>query len=245
MTSLFEQHGDSIAGLIVEPIAGNMGVVLPQPGFLSGLKQLCTAHGAVLIFDEVMTGFRVHPGGAQALYGVEPDLTVLGKVIGGGLPVGAYGGKREIMNCVAPVGSMYQAGTLSGNPIAMAAGIATLSGLTSETWGSLKNTATTLDDGIKTTANRYGIEVALTRAGTMSTIFFCADEPKNWRDVSQTDAGKFKKFFHNMMKQGVFLAPSAYEAAFLSAAHDEDAIQHTLQAIEWSLQRLKDDGMKE
>ena len=234
VAQIFNQHGDSIAGLIVEPITGNMGVVLPVEGYLEGLRELCEANGAVLIFDEVMTGFRVHPGGAQALCSVQPDLTVLGKVIGGGLPVGAYGGRTEIMQVVAPIGKMYQAGTLSGNPLAMAAGIATLKNLTNEAWEKLGQSAQELRDGIWEAAKKHGIEVAITRAGTMSTLFFCEAHPQDWTDVSQTNIEQFKQFFQNMLNHGVFLAPSAFEAAFLSLAHDKEVIQFTLDAVDKS-----------
>ena len=235
---IVKAHGDELAGVIVEPITGNMGVVLPEEGYLQGLKKHCESCGAVLIFDEVMTGFRVHPGGAQALTGVTPDITVLGKVIGGGLPVGAYGGKVEIMKHVAPVGSMYQAGTLSGNPLAMAAGIATLSGLDNDAWNQLAKIGETLDAGLKEAAKEQGVSVSLTRAGTMSTMFFCEHEPRNWSDVSQTNASAFKSFFHTMLANGVFMAPSPYEAAFISTMHNESAIKQTLDAAKLAFSKL-------
>ena len=235
---IVKQHGADLAGIIVEPVAGNMGVVLPADGFLEGLKEICESVGAVLIFDEVMTGFRVHPGGAQALYGVTPDITVLGKVIGGGLPVGAYGGKAEIMKHVAPVGSMYQAGTLSGNPLAMAAGVATLELLDQEAWDNLEQIGKDLDTGIMQAAQKHGVEVCLTRAGTMSTMFFCPTAPTNWSEVSQTNTEQFKTFFHTMLQSGVFLAPSPFEASFISVAHNKESVVNTLAAFDQAFGNL-------
>ena len=238
VAEILEKHGPTIAALIIEPITGNMGVVLPSAGYLQGLKELCEANSTLLIFDEVMTGFRVHPGGAQALCSVQPDITVLGKVIGGGLPVGAYGGRKEIMETVAPLGAMYQAGTLSGNPLAMAAGIATLKNLTNEAWDRLERSAKLLDDGLQRAAQNHGVQIAMTRAGTMSTMFFCKEPPQDWSGVSQTDVQQFKCFFQSMLEHGVFLAPSAFEAAFLSCAHDGEAIQLTLEAADKSFASL-------
>ena len=235
---IVKQHGADLAGIIVEPVAGNMGVVLPADGFLEGLKEICESVGAVLIFDEVMTGFRVHPGGAQALYGVTPDITVLGKVIGGGLPVGAYGGKAEIMKHVAPVGSMYQAGTLSGNPLAMAAGVATLELLDQEAWDNLEQIGKDLDTGIMQAAQKHGVEVCLTRAGTMSTMFFCPTAPTNWSEVSQTNTEQFKTFFDTMLQSGVFLAPSPFEASFISVAHNKESVVNTLAAFDQAFGNL-------
>lgn len=231
--------GDQLAAMIVEPVAGNMGLVLPSEGFLAGLKQICEKSGALLIFDEVMTGFRVGPGGAQELYGVRPDLTTLGKVIGGGLPVGAYGGRRDVMQMVAPIGSMYQAGTLSGNPMAMAAGIATLETLSrGDSWKELQETGATLDEGIRNAARQNGIPVVVDRVGTMSAIYFREQSPRNWQEVSQSNKQQFTEFFHHMLQTGVFLAPSPFEAAFISTAHDQAAIQHTLDAVEQAFQAI-------
>ncbi len=240
--AIVKQHGDDLAGIIVEPITGNMGVVMPEPGFLKGLKRLCESCGAVLIFDEVMTGFRVHPGGAQTLCGVIPDITVLGKVIGGGLPIGAYGGNAEIMKQVAPVGRMYQAGTLSGNPLAMAAGIATLQGLTQQAWSHLTEIATELDQGFVQAAEKHGVEICVTRAGTMSTMFFSKLAPRNWQEVSQTESQRFKSFFHTMLDKGVFLAPSPYEAAFISVKHDQHAIAQTIEAADSAFANVAGSG---
>ena len=230
---LVAEHGQQIASIIVEPVAGNMGVVAPEDGFLEGLKQLCQECGAVLIFDEVMTGFRVARGGAQALYSVTPDLTVLGKVIGGGLPVGAYGGRRDIMEHVAPAGAMYQAGTLSGNPLAMAAGIATLEKIANdEVWDGLAKVAELLDEGVRLAAKKHNVPLSISRVGTMSTFFFAEQAPKNWTEVSRTDTNQFQKFFRAMLNAGVFFAPSPFEAAFISTAHDEDAIGLVVKATD-------------
>ena len=232
---LFARHPGQIAAIIVEPVAGNMGVIPPVAGFLDGLRRLTTQHGALLIFDEVMTGFRVHPGGAQALYGVRPDLTTLGKVIGGGLPVGAYGGRREIMQLVAPLGPMYQAGTLSGNPLAMSAGIATLELLRDEkVWLELEAHARQLETGIAAAAARAGIPVSQSRVGSMFCIFFSEMAPRDWTGASQADAVRFGRFFRNMLENGIYLAPSQFEAGFLSITHDENIIARTLAAVEQS-----------
>jgi glutamate-1-semialdehyde 2,1-aminomutase len=230
---LFKQYPDQIAAIIVEPVAGNMGVVPPQPGFLKGLRSLTTNHASLLIFDEVMTGFRVHSGGAQALYSIVPDLTTLGKVIGGGLPVGAYGGKRGIMEMVAPVGPMYQAGTLSGNPLAMSAGLAALDLLKEPgTWEKLEKTSADLMSGIDAAAKSAGIPLRQTRVGTMFTNFFSEVSPINWSTVSQGDKVRFGKFFQSMLEQGVYLAPSAFEAGFMSTVHTDEDIQATVEAAE-------------
>jgi glutamate-1-semialdehyde 2,1-aminomutase len=223
--ALFAAH-DDIAAVIVEPVAGNMGVVLPQPGFLDGLRELTSRHGALLVFDEVMTGFRVHPGGAQALYGVTPDLTTLGKVIGGGLPVGAYGGRREIMELVAPEGPVYQAGTLSGNPLAMTAGIATLRSLDEPgVWDELERIAGRLEDGLR---SLDGVQVA--RAGSMFGLFF-ADVPVTaWDAARAADTQRFGAFHRGMLDRGIYLAPSQFEAGFVSTAHGDAEIDATIAA---------------
>jgi glutamate-1-semialdehyde 2,1-aminomutase len=231
--ALFKQYPGQIAAIIVEPVAGNMGVVPPVPGFLEGLRKLTEQHGALLIFDEVMTGFRVHKGGAQALYNIPPDLTTLGKVIGGGLPVGAYGGKREIMQMVAPSGPMYQAGTLAGNPLAMSAGIAALSLIREEkVWEEMEARARQLEIGIALAAARAGVPVCQTRVGTMFTTFFSETEPKDWSTVKKADKIRFGKFFQKMLENGVYLAPSQFEAGFISIAHDENIIAATVDAAE-------------
>ena len=229
--ALFEQYPEEIAAVIVEPVGGNMGVVPPVPGFLEGLREITEAHGALLIFDEVMTGWRVHPGGAQALYGITPDLTTLGKVIGGGLPVGAYGGKREIMEMVAPVGPMYQAGTLSGNPLAMTAGIVTLKVLQREgVWERLEALTERLTAGIGAAAREAGVPIQQTRVGTMFATFFTETPVRDWDTVKTSDTDRFARFFRAMLERGVYLAPSQYEAGFMSLAHDEAVIDATVEA---------------
>jgi len=229
----FKKYPEQIAAIIVEPVAGNMGVVPPIPGFLEGLRKITAEQGALLIFDEVMTGFRVHPGGAQTLYNIKPDLTTLGKVIGGGLPVGAYGGRREIMQMVAPAGPVYQAGTLAGNPLAMSAGIAVLSLLREEKcWPKLEQAAGRLEAGISSAAKKAGIPIQQTRAGTMFTTFFSETKPVDWNTVRVADKVRFGKFFQKMLENGVYLAPSQFEAAFVSTAHSEDVIDATVTAVE-------------
>jgi glutamate-1-semialdehyde 2,1-aminomutase len=233
VTALFKKYPEQIAAVIVEPVAGNMGVVPPQPGFLEGLRVITEKEGTVLIFDEVMTGFRVHPGGAQALYNIKPDLTTLGKVIGGGLPVGAYGGKAEIMQMVAPAGPMYQAGTLSGNPLAMSAGIATLELIRDKrVWNDLEQRGCELDAGIEAAAKKAGVPVIQTRVGTMRTTFFSKIKPVDWNTVKSSDRVQFGKFFQKMLENGVYLAPSQFEAGFLSIMHDKGVIEATVSAAE-------------
>mgnify|MGYP005815338311 CR=1 FL=1 len=222
-----------IAAVIVEPVAGNMGVVPPVPGFLEGLRRLTQQHGALLIFDEVMTGFRVHRGGAQALYGVQPDLTTLGKVIGGGLPVGAYAGRRAIMEMIAPAGPVYQAGTLSGNPLAMAAGLAALDLLRDEkVWDAMEARGAQLEQGIAAAARTAGVPICQTRVGTMFTTFFTEVAPRDWASVQKADRERFGAFFRGMLEKGVYLAPSQFEAGFLSLRHDEKIIARTVEAAE-------------
>jgi glutamate-1-semialdehyde 2,1-aminomutase len=230
---LFSQFPEQIAAVIIEPVAGNMGVVPPQPGFLLQLRGLTLEHGALLIFDEVMTGFRVHPSGAQALYEVEPDLTVLGKVIGGGLPVGAYGGPAEIMSLLAPEGPVYQAGTLSGNPLAMQAGLATLNALNDgDTWQRAARAAERISRGLLELAESAGIPASGHQVGSMLSLFFTSQAPVNYEEVRASDTERYARFFHAMLDGGVYLAPSQFEAAFTSSAHDERAIEITLQAAE-------------
>ncbi len=239
VAALFRQYPGQIAAVIVEPVAGNMGVVPPVEGFLPGLRALTEQHGALLIFDEVMTGFRVHPGGAQALYGLRPDLITLGKVIGGGLPVGAYGGRREIMQMVAPAGPMYQAGTLAGNPLAMSAGLATLRLIEPPAvWEALEAVARRLEAGIAQAARRAGIPVCQTRVGTMFTTFFSETPPRNWTTVKQADTARFGRFFQAMLERGVYLAPSQFEAGFISTAHTSEAIDQTVEAAFQAFQTL-------
>jgi len=231
--ALFGRYPEQIAAIIVEPVAGNMGVVPPLPGFLEGLRVITEREGTVLIFDEVMTGFRVHKGGAQALYNVKPDLTTLGKVIGGGLPVGAYGGKKEIMQWVAPAGPMYQAGTLAGNPLAMSAGLATLDLIREEkVWEEMEARGRQLDEGIEYAARKAGVPIQLTRVGTMRTTFFSETKPVDWNTVKVADKVQFGKFFQEMLANGVYLAPSQFEAGFLSIVHDEAVIAATLEVVE-------------
>jgi glutamate-1-semialdehyde 2,1-aminomutase len=229
----FDQFPKEIAAIIIEPVVGNMGVVPPHDGFLKGLREITTAHGALLIFDEVMTGFRVHRGGAQTLYGITPDLTTLGKVIGGGLPVGAYGGRREVMQLVAPSGAMYQAGTLSGNPLAMTAGIETLKELQKpEVWKSLESSSAKLMDGLSSIAKKTRVAVTTQRVGTMFTTFFTDHPVTNWATAKTADTKKFGVFFRALLEEGVYIAPSQYEAGFISTAHGEKEIELTLQAVE-------------
>ncbi len=237
---LFERYPGEMAAIIVEPVAGNMGVVPPLEGFLKGLREITAASGALLIFDEVMTGFRVHPGGAQALYGVKPDLTTLGKVIGGGLPVGAYGGRRNVMHWVAPAGPMYQAGTLAGNPLAMTAGIETLRELQIPgTWEALERSAAQLVAGLRAAAEDAKVRVACQRVGTMFTAFF-ADQPViNWPTAKAADTRKFGAFFRAMLDDSVYLAPSQFEAGFLSTAHGGDEINATVTAAARAFRQLQ------
>ncbi|NVD36077.1 glutamate-1-semialdehyde 2,1-aminomutase [Marinobacter lutaoensis] len=229
---VFDRMGDQIAAIIVEPVAGNMNCIPPVPGFLETLREVCDAHGSVLIFDEVMTGFRVSLGGAQGFYGITPDLTALGKVIGGGLPVGAFGGKRDIMEQIAPLGPVYQAGTLSGNPLAMAAGLATLNAI-SEPGFHDRLTAKTqqLCEGLKQAADEAGIPLTVQRAGAMFGLFF-TDAPSvtTFDQVMACDVERFKAFFQGMLKEGIYLAPSAFEAGFVSAALSSQDIEATVNA---------------
>jgi glutamate-1-semialdehyde 2,1-aminomutase len=228
----FEAHGDDLAAVIVEPIAGNMNMVTPRDGFLQTLRELCTQHGTLLILDEVMTGFRVAPGGAQSLYGVTPDLTALGKVVGGGLAVGAFGGRADVMGHLAPEGPVYQAGTLSGNPVAMEAGLATLSILEREQpWPALAEHSRALVAGMVEAAREHGFRAAGEAVGGMFGFFLGIDEtPRDLAEVKAADAELFKHFFHAMLDRGVYLAPSAFEAGFVSMAHDEEVIRTTVRA---------------
>lgn len=231
--ALFAANAGQIAAVIVEPVAGNMGVVPPAPGFLAGLAALTRRHGALLIFDEVMTGFRVALGGAQALYNVMPDLTCLGKVIGGGLPVGAYAGRADIMRLVAPVGPMYQAGTLSGNPLAMSAGIATLQILRRPgCFEALVAATERLCAGLQRAAQAAGVPICATQVGTMFCAFFTPHQVTNWATARTADTARYARFFRAMLEQGVYLAPSQFEAGFMSAAHDDECIEKTIAAAQ-------------
>ena len=233
VAQLFERFPGQVAAVIVEPVAGNMGVVPPRPGFLAALREITRGQGALLIFDEVMTGFRAALGGAQALYGIDPDLTTLGKVIGGGLPVGAYGGRAEILRLVAPAGPMYQAGTLSGNPLTMAAGIATLRELGQPgVWPGLERQTARLEAGLNAAAREAGCEAAFQRVGTMFTLFFRNGPAANWAEASQANTRRYAAFFRAMLEQGVYLAPSQFEAGFLSTAHGDAEIDRTVRAAE-------------
>jgi glutamate-1-semialdehyde 2,1-aminomutase len=230
----FDEYGDRTAAVIVEPVAGNMGCVLPRPAFLTALRELTERHGALLIFDEVMTGFRVALGGAQALYGIRPDLTTLGKVIGGGLPVGAFGGRADIMEAVAPLGPVYQAGTLSGNPLAMAAGLATLRAIDDPAFHpALEQKTLHLADGLAQRAAGHGIPATVNRVCGMFGLFFTeADEVTSFEEVMACDVGAFNRFFHAMLDRGVYFAPSAFEAGFVSAAHEAAHLDSVLDAAD-------------
>ena len=237
--ALFEAHAEDIAAVIVEPVAGNMGLVLPVPGFLEGLRDVTRDAGALLLFDEVMTGFRVHLGGAQTLYGVTPDLTTLGKVLGGGLPVGAYGGRREIMERVAPSGPVYQAGTLSGNPLTMAAGIATLDVLCdASVWGRLERSGARLVSGLEAAGRAAGVPLQCARAGTMFGFFFASGAVVDWESAQRSDTRRFARFHRAMLERGIYLAPSQFEAAFLSTAHGDAEIDATIEAFRSALPGL-------
>ena len=228
----FDKLGEQVATVIVEPIAGNMNMVTPQPGFLASLREHCNQSGALLIFDEVMTGFRVAKGGAQELYGIRPDLTTLGKIVGGGLPAAAFGGRADVMALIAPDGPIYQAGTLSGNPLAMAAGLATLRELEQpDFYEGLARKTAALTDGLLALAREAGIPLAVEAAGGMFGFVFSGDGPmRSLPQVAAADIARFRKFFHGMLREGVYLAPSAFEAGFVSAAHGEDEISRTLEA---------------
>ncbi|MGE0228706.1 MAG: glutamate-1-semialdehyde 2,1-aminomutase [Dehalococcoidia bacterium] len=233
----FDRHPHAIACVIVEPVAGNMGLVAPAPGFLEGLRAVCDVHGSLLLFDEVITGFRVGRGGGQARYSVLPDLTALGKVIGGGLPVGAYGGPRALMERMAPAGDVYQAGTLSGNPLAMAAGIATLDALAydEDTYERLDAVGARLQQGLEEAARAAGVELAVARVGSVLTPFFRATPPANYAEAREADTGRFARFHRAMLDRGVLLPPSQFECWFVSLAHDEAVIEETVAAANQAL----------
>ncbi len=240
--SLFERCGNEIAAVIVEPVAGNMGVVPATARFLERLRELATRHGSLLIFDEVITGFRLCYGGAQTLLGIEPDLTCLGKIIGGGLPVGAYGGRREVMEMVAPLGPVYQAGTLSGNPLAMAAGIVTLEALRDRSvYERLEVASIYLEDGLRRAAADAEVPVRINRTGSMLTMFFANEAVTDFTYAKRSDTERYAAYFRGMLHRGVFLAPSQFEAMFVSAAHNDDDIRATIEAAKESLLSLEYD----
>jgi len=235
--ALLESHAGEVAAVIVEPVAGNMGCVCPRPHFLEELRRLCTKHGALLVFDEVMTGFRLAPGGAQQVYGVRPDLTTLGKIIGGGLPVGAYGGRRDVMSLIAPSGPVYQAGTLSGNPLAMAAGLATLNELAAHPgiYDTLEERARGLAGGVADLIRSLGLPCSYNRAGSMATLFFTPGPVEEYEGALRADTARFAAYFREMLARGIYLPPSQFEAAFVSSAHTEEDIARTIDAARAAL----------
>ncbi len=240
LTEAFAKFGHEMACVIVEPIAGNMNMIIPSQAFHQALRTLCDEYGVVLIFDEVMTGFRVGLGGAQAHFGITPDLTTFGKIIGAGLPVGAFGGKREIMECIAPLGGVYQAGTLSGNPLAMRAGKAMFDELVQDGfYDELSNKTKQLVTGLQNLADRHGVDFATCHLGGMFGFYFNKTLPQNFNDVAQSDTQKFVQFFHGMLSRGVYLAPSAFEASFMSSVHSDDDLQATLAAADEVFATLK------
>ena len=230
----FDEHGDDIACIIVEPVAGNMNCIPPVEGFLEGLRSICDKYNSVLIFDEVMTGFRVSRGGAQERYGVMPDLTCLGKVIGGGMPVGAFGGKKEILTHIAPTGPIYQAGTLSGNPVAMAAGLAALTQIAQDgLYDSIFENTRELAEGIRDAAHKHGIPMTINVAGSMFGIFFTdVDKVVNYKQATSCNTEQFNAFYHGMLEEGVYLAPASFEAGFVSKAHDKEIVKATIEAAD-------------
>ena len=234
----FENYGDDIAGIIVEPVAGNMGVVPPKDGFLQGLREITNDYGALLLFDEVMTGFRVGYNCAQGYFGVTPDLTCLGKVIGGGLPVGAFGGRKEIMDKVAPVGNIYQAGTLSGNPLAMTSGYETLSQLTPESYEYFQELGDILEEGLKKVFSKHNVPITINRAGSMIGYFLNEGPVTNFEEANKSKLELFSQMYREMAKEGVFLPPSQFEGTFLSTAHSKEDIEKTIQAFDTALSRI-------
>ena len=240
-TRLFDEIGGEVAAVIIEPVVGNANCLPPREGYLQHLRDLCTRHGALLIFDEVMTGFRVAPGGAQARYGIAPDLSTFGKIIGGGMPVGAYGGRRDLMQQIAPAGPIYQAGTLSGNPVAMAAGLAMLELVQEPGFHDrLEATANTLCDGFEAAAREAGVPLTTNRVGAMFGLFFTDAKVDTYAGATACDIGAFNRFFHAMLERGVFMAPSAYEAGFISSAHDDAVVEATLEAARGAFRAVAD-----
>lgn len=239
VSRVFEEIGEEIAAVILEPVVGNMGVVVPEPGFLEGLREITEKYGALLVFDEVMTGFRVTWGGVQTIYGIRPDLTCFGKVIGGGLPVGAYGGRKDIMDMIAPAGPVYQAGTLSGNPLAMTAGLATLKVLKeSNPYPKLEELSQKAAQGLRKAALQAGVEVTVNRFGSLLSCFFTGQAVRDFSTAVTSDTGRYKIFFQSMLQQGIYLPPSQFEAWFISAAHSEEDINKTVEAGEQALRTL-------
>jgi glutamate-1-semialdehyde 2,1-aminomutase len=233
------QMSDQVAAIIVEPVAGNMGCIPPQPGFLQGLREICDEHGALLILDEVMTGFRVAYGGAQALYDIRPDITTLGKIIGGGMPIGAYGASRTLMELVSPLGPMYQAGTLSGNPVAVAAGRATLSVLrNSSIYDDLEERTAEFEDGVRRAADKHNVPITFNRVGSMWTLFFTEGPVTDFESANRSNREKFARFFHLMLAEGVYLPPSQLEAAFFSAAHAKKDILQLIERVDRVLKKV-------
>jgi len=239
VTAAFEANPGQVAGIILEPVPGNAGVYLPKPGYLEFLREITKREGAVLIFDEVMTGFRLAKGGAQERFGITPDLSCFGKVIGGGLPVGAFGGRAEIMDCLAPLGPVYQAGTLSGNPLAMAAGIAALEALAAgDTYARLEQLGAALESGMTEAAKKAGVPVQFNRCGSMFCAYFTSEPVHNVAEAMKSNRDRFKKYFHAMLDEGIYLAPSQFEAGFLSAAHTEADIDQTVRAAARAMKGL-------
>lgn len=235
----FIEHGDDIACIIVEPVAGNMNCIPPVPGFLEGLRTICDEYGAVLIFDEVMTGFRVSLGGAQERFNVKPDLTCLGKVIGGGMPVGAFGGKREILTHIAPTGPVYQAGTLSGNPIAMAAGLCALTQLKADGfYDSIFKNTQAIADGFQQMADKHGIKLSTNVAGSMFGVFFTSEKVTNYQQAISVNQAQFNQFYHNMLNEGVYMAPASFEAGFVSKMHTNDVVDATVTAADKAFAKI-------
>jgi glutamate-1-semialdehyde 2,1-aminomutase len=234
-----KEHGTDVAAIIVEPVAGNMGCIPPAAGFLDGLRAICDEHGALLILDEVMTGFRVAYGGAQALYGVKPDITTLGKIIGGGMPIGAYGASRKLMELVSPLGPMYQAGTLSGNPVAVAAGRATLSVLKNSTiYDDLEERSAEFEDGVRKAADKHNVPITFNRVGSMWTLFFAEGPVTDFESANTSNREKFSRFFHLMLGEGVYLPPSQLEAAFFSAAHAKKDVLQMIERVDRVLKKI-------
>ena len=239
VTNAMDEHGDDVAAIIVEPVAGNMGVVPPAEGFLQGLRAICDERGSLLIFDEVMTGFRVAYSGAQSLYGVKPDLTTLGKIIGGGMPIGAYGGARKFMQLVSPLGPVYQAGTLSGNPVAVAAGKSTLGVLkNSSIYRDLEERSAEFEHGVRRSAEKHSVPITFNRVGSMWTIFFTEGPVTDYESANRSNRDKFARFFHVMLAEGVYLPPSQMEAAFFSAAHAKKDILQLIERADRGLKRV-------
>ena len=246
LAEVFDRQGEDIAAVIIEPVPGNMGLILPKPGYLNRVREITAAHGSLLIFDEVMSGFRAALGGAQSVYGIKPDLTCLGKVIGGGLPVGAYGGRREIMEQISPAGPVYQAGTLSGNPLAMAAGITTLKILESnpDLYGRMAALLARLCDGIRKEAEKYGFRFQFHNIGTMFCVFFSDKEVIDYETAKRSDIDAFNRYFHYMLEQGIYLAPSQFETGFMSIAHSDADVEANYSRQQYGISKVSAKGLK-